>query len=590
MSQRSLAWYAAAAIEHYALVPEDRVLQFSSISFDNSVEEIFPCLARGATLLLRTDEMIASTAELFRRCREGSVTAMSPPTAFWHEMAAAVAAEPEILPESLRILCVGGERMLPESLAGRRRAVGRKARLFNTYGPTEATVVATLCELTGEEGAISQGDPPIGRPVPNARVAIVDASLQPVPAGVAGELCLGGDGVARGYLGRPEVTAERFVPDPHFGDPRGRTGRRLYRTGDLARHLADGNLEFLGRMDHQVKIRGFRVEPGEIEALLLQQPGVREAAVTVNDERLIAYAAAAPEVSLSAAQLRRDLAVALPDYMVPSSFVLLDELPLGPSGKIDRRALPAPADEADAGDQGYVPPGNEIEEVVAEIFAEVLDRRRAGIYDDFFALGGHSLLATRVISRVRDACEVELPVRDFFAAPTIAGIAAVIGKLLNAESGGLSEIPRRPQGEPVPLSFAQERLWFLEQLAPGMVAYNIPFPMRLRGPIEPAVLAASLAAIRRRHEVLRATFQAVAGNPPFVPLRGNPTMTIAPLSPGFLPLVDLTPLPAAVRRREAARLVDADRRRPFDLARGDLLRAALLKLGSEDHLVTFSAH
>ncbi|MCP4663525.1 MAG: amino acid adenylation domain-containing protein, partial [bacterium] len=455
VSQRSLAWYAVAAIEHYALVPEDRVLQFSSISFDNSVEEIFPCLARGATLFLRSEEMLASTAELFRRCREWSITAMSPPTAFWHEMVAAVVAEPELFPESLRVLCVGGERMLPEALAHWRRAVGRKARLLNTYGPTEATVVATLCELSGEDGAAPRGGPPIGRPVPNARVAVVDDRLRPVPVGVAGELCIGGDGVARGYLGRPAATAVSFIPEPTFdgtaaGEKSRLAGGRLYRTGDLVRFLPDGNLEFLGRIDQQVKIRGFRIEPGEIEALLGVHPEVGEAAVTAFDQGLgirllVAYVVpreAAAELGTS--ELRDFLAGALPEYMVPAAFVQLAELPRTPSGKIDRRALPAPEGEDAETERRYVAPRDETEETLAELFAEVLDltgpaSRRVGIYDNFFELGGHSLLATRLINRVRTTFELDVPVARFFAAPNVARLAVLIERLITAELEQLSD-------------------------------------------------------------------------------------------------------------------------------------------------------
>ncbi|MCP4663291.1 MAG: amino acid adenylation domain-containing protein [bacterium] len=440
VSQRSLAWYAAAAIEHYELVPEDRVLQFSSISFDNSVEEIFPCLARGAALVLRTEEMLGSMAEFFRRCRERSITALSPPTAFWNELVAGAAAEPESWPPSLRILCVGGERMHPEQVAGWRRAVGRKARLMNTYGPTEATVVATLGELTWEDG----GDdtpvgPSIGRPVPNARVAILDRYLREVPLGVAGELCIGGDGVARGYLGRPAATAERFIPDP------GAAGRRIYRTGDLARFLADGNLEFLGRIDHQVKIRGFRIEPGEIEALLGKHSDVEEAVVVAREDqagvsKLVAYVMpreATAELRID--EVREFLAAALPEYMVPAAFVVLDELPRTPSGKVDRRSLPVPEEDRTEEDVGYVAPRDETEEVVAEIFAEVLGVERVGVTDNFFELGGHSLLATRLITRVRNAFEVDLPVRDFFAAPTVARLAVVIGNLIIKQLEELSD-------------------------------------------------------------------------------------------------------------------------------------------------------
>ncbi|MCP4660714.1 MAG: amino acid adenylation domain-containing protein, partial [bacterium] len=440
VSQRSLAWYSAAAIEHYDLVPEDRVLQFSSISFDISVEEIFPCLARGATLVLRNDEML-SPAEFCRRCREWSITLVSPPTAFWHELAAAVTAEPDSFPPSLRLLIAGGDRLLPEPAADMQRLVGRRVRMVNTYGPTETTVVATLCELTGD----GEVEIPIGRPVPNAEVYVVDQGFRSVACGVAGELCIGGDGVARGYLEHPAATADRFIPHPWAAvSGRRRAGERLYRTGDLARLRADGNLEFLGRIDHQVKIRGFRVEPGEIEAHLDQHPGVQEAAVTACDDqsgvlRLVGYVVPREGVPApGAGELRDFLAATLPEYMVPAAFVVLEALPRTPTGKLDRRALPEPEEDR-AVPEDYVPPETETEELLAEMFAEILGRERVGIYDDFFALGGHSLLATRLITRIRNTFEVELPLRDFFTGATVASMAAIIEDQLIAQLEELSE-------------------------------------------------------------------------------------------------------------------------------------------------------
>ncbi|MCP4662217.1 MAG: amino acid adenylation domain-containing protein, partial [bacterium] len=273
VGHRSLAWYAATAGSHYRLVPGDRVLQISSISFDISVSEIFPCLARGATLVLRSDATAGSMAELYRRCREWAVTVLLPATAFWHEMARAAAADPAAVPSTLRLVSFGGERVAPEWVTAWRRSVSPRVRLCNGYGPTETTVEATLWECPGTW--IRGAEVPIGRPVAGVRIRVLDRGLEAVPAGETGELAIAGPGVARGYLGRPAATAERFIPHPQGRSP----GERLYRSGDLVRLIADGNLEFVGRADEQMKVRGFRVEPGEIEAVLRQHPGVRDAAV-----------------------------------------------------------------------------------------------------------------------------------------------------------------------------------------------------------------------------------------------------------------------------------------------------------------------
>jgi amino acid adenylation domain-containing protein len=428
VSQRSLAWYAAAAIEHYGLVQEDRVLQLSSISFDISVEEIFPCLARGATLVLRRDETIASAGEFYRDCRDWGITVAAPPTAFWHELAAAGTGDP---PPSLRLMSVGGERMLPQRVADWRRSGGPAVQLMNTYGPTETTVVATLYKVAGGTDGF-RGEVPIGRPVPRAEVYVLDGDGRMLPSGAVGELCIGGDGVARGYLGQGAATAERFVPHPWTREP----GERLYRTGDLARFASDGNLQFLGRTDHQVKIRGFRVEPGEIEALIVRHPGVRDAAVVAFEpqpaqRRLAAYVVPR-DAEIAAGELRDFLAASLPEHMVPAVFVTLETLPLTPGGKVDRRALPEP-DQPGGGGAEYVAPSTPSEEILAEILCELLGVERVSVYDSFFDLGGHSLLATQYRSRIREAFAVELPLQAFFETPSIARLAVRIEELILAE-------------------------------------------------------------------------------------------------------------------------------------------------------------
>jgi len=331
---------------------------------------------------------------------------------------------------ALRVLLTGGDRLT------QRPAPGLPFRVVNHYGPTENTVVSTCCEVQAGPGLAA---PPIGRPLPNTRVYVVDAHLQPVPVGVPGELLVGGVQLAAGYWNRPELTVEKFIADP-FSKVE---GARLYRTGDLVRYRADGNLEFLGRIDEQVKVRGFRIEPGEIEALLRQQPQVREAVVMARedapgDKRLVAYVVAEGGGAELTERLRGELKARLPDYMVPSAFVVLEALPLTPNGKVDRKALPAPDYVAAT----YIAPRTPTEEILAGIWAEVLKLERVGVEDNFFELGGHSLLATQVVSRVRQVCGVELPLREVFAGPTVAQLAVRL-EALRAEpraAGAVDEL------------------------------------------------------------------------------------------------------------------------------------------------------
>ncbi|HKV08205.1 MAG TPA: amino acid adenylation domain-containing protein, partial [Thermoanaerobaculia bacterium] len=432
----SLARYVAAFRDEQALNPRDCVLQFASINFDTSAEEIYPCLASGAALALRTEAMLGSTGEFLARCAEWGVSVLDLPTAFWHEMVLRLTAEPVRLPPALRLVILGGERALPERLAAWHGLELGAVRLWNTYGPTETTIVATRCELTAEIAERSlAGEVPIGRPVPGARIRVVDPEGGLAPEGIPGELCVAGEGVARGYLGRPGLTAASFVPDPWSPEP----GERMYRTGDLVRLLPSGDLEFLGRIDHQVKIRGFRVELREIEAVLGEHPGVAEAVVVARedvpgDRRLAAYVVARrPEEPPAGTELRAFLKGRLPDHMVPPAFVALESLPLTPSGKVDRRALPAPGRLRPDREKDFVAPRTSSEEAVAAIWSEVLGVGRVGATDNFFELGGHSLLLPQVLHRLRTAFEVEVPLRALFDEPTVEGLALTIEEILLEE-------------------------------------------------------------------------------------------------------------------------------------------------------------
>jgi amino acid adenylation domain-containing protein len=575
----ALVGYVRGAAEEAGIGPGDRVLQFASISFDTSAEEIFPCLTRGGTLVLR-DEAMAGSPELFlREVERLGITVLDLPTAFWHELVAGMEAGDLSFPACVRLVILGGEQARTDRLEAWRRRVGERVRLLNTYGPTEATIVATRRDLGGPRDF--PGAVPIGRPIAGARAWVLGSDFQPLPPGLDGELFLGGAGVARGYLGRPDLTAERFVPDP-FGGP----GERLYRTGDLARWVGAGELEFRGRADHQVKLRGFRIELGEIEAALRRLPGVRDAVALVRedepgDRRLVAYVVPAGGPAPSA--LRAGLRESLPDYMLPSAFVTLPALPLTQSGKVDRRALPAPGGERPDLESAFAAPRNPVEEMLAGIFGEVLKLDRVGVHDDFFVLGGHSLLVAQVATRTRQALQVELPIVEVFRRPTVAGLAELVA------AGGATGLPDLPpvrrvprDGRPIPLSFPQERVWFLDQLTPGgNIAYNFQVTLSFHGPLSVGVLEGALTELVRRHEILRTSFPAVDG---------RPVQVIHPAVPVRLPVVDLRGVPAGEREDAAEELVAATLAVPFDVSRAPLIRWRLLQLDDELHVLVQVEH
>ncbi len=453
--------------------------------------------------------------------------------------------------------------------------LSRGVELWNVYGPTETAVWSSACEVIPGEGPVL-----LGGPIANTELYVVDAGFAPVPVGVAGELWIGGAGLSRGYLHRPELTAEKLVPHPF-----GVAGARVYRTGDLVRYRPSGELEFLGRIDTQVKVRGFRIELGEIEAALGGHPSVRQAVVGVRgeggDQRLVAYLVALAAAAAPAADELRDfLRRSLPEYMVPAAFVVLESLPLTPSGKVDRKALPAP--EAGPAETGYVAPRGPVEELVAAIWAEVLRVERVGARDNFFALGGHSLLATQVVSRLRTALGVELPLQRLFATPTVAGLAQAVEEARRA-ARGLETPPIRPvpRDGPLPLSFAQERMWFLNQLEPLSSAYNLEIGARLEGDLDPLALACCFTELVRRHETLRTVFAAVDG---------RPVQVIQPSADFELETADLRAFDPAGRDAQLRRRVLAAGGSPFDLAQGPLLRATLLRTEDREHALLLVMH
>ncbi|MBZ4402510.1 condensation domain-containing protein, partial [Myxococcus sp. AS-1-15] len=414
---------------------------------------------------------------------------------------------------------------------------------------------------------------PIGRPVANTRLYVLDSQGQPSPVGVPGELFIGGVQVGLGYWRSPHLTAERFIPDAFSDSP----GARLYRTGDLARWLPDGTLEYLGRSDFQVKLRGFRIELGEVENALRSVPSVSDAVVTVRDEaRLIAYLVS---TSQDASALRDALSQRLPEYMVPSAFVFLDALPLSPSGKVDRKALPAPDFVPVA--REFVAPRTPTEQLLASLFASVLRVEQVGATDHFFELGGHSLLGTRLVAQLRSATGVTLPLRDLFEAPTVELLAKRLGALSQGESDGAAKLAPVSRAGAIPLSFAQQRLWFLDQLQPGTASYNLPAALRLEGSLDVAALRQSLRALVQRHEVLRTHF---------VVRDSQPLQVIRPEAEVELPVVELAGLDGQPREEEARRLMREEALRPFDLARGPLVRASLLRLDARQHLLLVTVH
>jgi amino acid adenylation domain-containing protein len=434
VSHGSLASYIAGDCLEYAIGPADRVLQFASISFDNSAEEIYPVLTTGGTLVLRSDAMMRSSADFLAACRARGITLLTLPTAYWHVLAADLTDGVD-WPPALRRVIIGGERPLPERLEAWRRHLGTRVHLWNTYGPTECTIGATIGDL---EPWLASSDglreAPLGRPFAGYRAYVLDLRQEPVPAGVPGELCLGGAGVARGYLGRPELTAERFLPDP-WAAAAGLSGARLYRTGDLVRWLPSGDLEFLGRTDRQVKIRGFRVELGEIEAALALHPALREVAVMAREDRpgdlrLVAYVVPHAERETEVGDLRSFLKEHLPEHMVPALYLSLPALPINGSGKVDHRALPAPDASRPALAAEYEAPATPAEEGVAAIWCEVLGVDRVGANDDFFELGGHSLLLPQVMSRLQRDFDIEVPLLDLIEHTTVADLALTVEDLL----------------------------------------------------------------------------------------------------------------------------------------------------------------
>jgi amino acid adenylation domain-containing protein len=583
VTQRAVARLVLGA-DYLELPPTPRVAFASNVSFDASTLEIWAALLHGGTLVTVDRETLLAPPALRALLRGAALDLVWLTAGWFNELARQV---PDVFAGTGTLIC-GGEAVD----AGAVRAVlaaGAPRRLLDGYGPTENTTFTT----TYDTAALAAGAAtvPIGRPIANSEAFVLDHQLRLLPAGAAGELCTGGDGLAMGYHGRPDLSAERFVPHPFAERP----GERLYRTGDLAWLGEGGNLEILGRLDSQLKIRGFRVEPGEVEVLLAQHPGVERSVVVARgggalDRRLVAYVVGSGLPP--AAALRAWLAQRLPEHMVPAAVVELPALPLTPHGKVDRGALPSPAAAASAPGSalasaaaGAAAPPPSIE-LLAGIWEQVLGVSAVGAGDDFFARGGHSLLATVAVSRIRAAFGVELPLHEIFDAPVLRHLAERIDaarRRRDSTPGGAPAPAISParRDRPLPLSFAQERLWFLDRFAPLSAAYHIPHALRLHGDLETAALRLALQEIVRRHEALRTVFTAV---------EGQPRQRVLPSRPVPLPLADLAALGEAAREAELGRHLERQFETPFDLARGPLLRQLLVRLDERHHVLSLVLH
>jgi len=592
----------------HGIGPGDRLLFVTSLSFDLSVYDIFGTLAAGGAVHVASRDDLRDPQRLVQMMVDEGIT-------FWDSAPAALQRLAPLFPPPgsgaetgrLRLVYLSGD-WIPLSLPDQVRGAFPNAEVVGLGGATEATVWSNSFPVGRVEP--HWASIPYGKPMPNAQYHVLDRHLNPCPVGVSGDLYIAGECLAVGYTD-PALTAESFIPNPFSVEP----GARMYRTGDRARYWADGNMEFLGRLDQQVKVRGFRIELGEIEAVLSQHPSVRDALVLVREvageKQLVAYLVPRTSPAPSAAELRGFIKDKLPEYMLPAWFVALDAIPLTPNGKVDRGALPAP--EQSQLDRGgdFAPPRTPVEKAVAEIWARLLGRERVGLDENFFELGGHSLLATQVVSGIRESLEAELSLRTLFEEPTVAGLAEAVEAARSAARGrsdadGQGSSPEdgrgrerlggefapppdrpappllpAPRGGPLPLSYAQQRLWFLDQLAPGNSAYNMLGGMRLRGRLDVEVLERAVNEIVRRHEALRTTFAAVDS---------RPVQVVAPSLAVGVNFFDLRALPEEEHEAAVEQFAGDEARHPFDLTRGPLLRVTLLRLSEEEHVALVTMH
>ena len=577
--------YVTMMIERLGLNPGHRFLQFASLSFDASAVQIYPTLLSGATLVTHRAPGEIPNLDLLRYCEEKGVTVIDLPAGHWSQWIDELAIHKILLRDQFQVFMTGGDRTTPETLRRWADLAQANALFVSSYGPTEATIGTTIFTTTRDEvlsGRVERVT--MGRPLGNTRVYVLDTRWwSETPIGVPGELFIGGVGVARNYCNAPGLTAEKFVPDPFSP----LAGDRLYRTGDLVRFLPDGALEFLGRIDQQVKIRGLRLEPGEIETALNAYPAVQEGVVLAHvdedgEKRLVAYLTIDAEQTLTVNSLRQFLKGRLPEHMIPTSFMILDSMPLSPNGKVDRKRLPDAAQTSLGLTNDHAAPRTPLEETLAAIWRDVLKVQQLGVHDSFFALGGHSLIATQLVSRIRDVFRTEISLQDFFLHPTVAELGANLQKAL--QDGAERELPplqREPRTDLIPLSYAQERLWFIERMEGGTPIFNLIGVVRLTGELHVAALEGSLNEVVRRHESLRTRFDEVGGVPAQIVMDERPLR---------LDVVDLDDTPREEREAVMLRFIQAEATQAFDLTQEPLLRAKLLRFETNHHTLILTIH
>ena len=567
IGHHSIVTYTRIASREFVLGVQDRVLQFASICFDTAGEEIFPCLAQGAALVLRSDSMMHSIPVFLQHCQALGLTVLDFPTAYWHQFVSELSATPSALPKALKLVVIAGERALPEHVSKWIKLAGQSIRLLNTYGLTETTIVATMCTLdkSVEDDPAAWREVPIGHPIPNTQTYVLSRQLNPVAIGISGELCVGGTCLARGYSNRPDLTAMRFVPDLFGVEP----GPRLYRTGDLVRYRTDGMIEYLDRIDHQVKVRGFRIELGEIETVLSQHPAAQETVVVVREDvpgekRLVAYLVTEGTTKPSISELRSFLAGKIPDYMVPTAFVMLESLPLSPNGKVDRRALPAPNQNRPELDRALVVPRTPVEETLARIWTQVLRVDRVGVHDNFFELGGDSILVIQIIARASQA-GLRVTPKQIFENPTIAALTGVIDV-----TPQIAAEPSEVTG-PVPLTPIQQ--WFFEQDLREYHHWNQTALLRMPQALHPALVEKGLQHLLMHHDALRLRF--VRQGAIWQQAHRDVDNSIS------FRFVDLSALSGAQHRS----VIEAEANRlhaSLDLEKGPLVQVAYFDLGPDD--------
>jgi len=579
ITHRNLAPLMFWSEQYFKLGEHARVLQNLSYGFDFGVFELLTTALCGGTLYFVDKEHTGDLPRYADYIARHAINTIHTTPSFFK---AIIPASGRLA--SLENIHLGGEELTADLVREISPAVADDCVIYNGYGPTEASINCSIFEV-GQNASTNHRALhalPIGRPSANNTLFVLDSYGEPVCVGIPGELHVGGTGLTSGYLNRPELTAEKFVPNPFSS----RDGDRLYKTGDRVRYLPDGNVMFIGRIDHQVKVRGFRIELGEIEAALRQHTNVEETVVLAREDAagskfLVAYLTVGGERP-SVSQLRAFLKERLPEYMVPSAFVMLDAIPVTAAGKVDRQALPAPERCRQDIEETFVAPRTPEEEMIASICAEFLGLKSVGVHDDLFNLGCHSLIATRIIARLRQAFQIELPLVSLFENPSVAGLAAEVARVVRSEQR-TEILPIRPvpRDRDFPLSFAQERLWFLCKLDPNNTSYYIPRALRITGPFDVAVLERTFTEIVRRHEILRTTFPLVDG---------RPIQLIHPPQPFVASRIDLRELPEDEKDARVEQIILAQGQRPFDLEQDLMLRVVVLRLAELEYVLILTEH